>query len=85
MSLSSRQLFVLVVVVGVVGSGVLNYWLTEAGFDTLGSIIWVAGYGGMVGFIWYRWLRPLDLTGYEGSPDETHGAEQGSNTDSDAR
>lgn len=63
MSSSTRTQFILVLVVGIVGSGVLNYWLTAAGFSILGSAVWVAGYGGMVVFIWYHWLRPLDMTG----------------------
>jgi hypothetical protein len=54
---------VLVVVVGVVGSGLARRLLGLAGYTTLGRVVFVLGYATMVFVVWYGWIRPLDLTG----------------------
>lgn len=48
---------------GVVGSGLMRYWFGRLGMPTLGTIVFVLGYGAMVAAAWYGWVRPLDLTG----------------------
>ena len=54
---------VLVVVVGIVGSGLARRLLGLAGYQTLGRVVFVLGYATMVFVVWYGWIRPLDLTG----------------------
>jgi hypothetical protein len=49
--------------VGVAGSGIARRFLGELGYDTLGMVVYVLGYGGMVVLVWWGWLRPLDITG----------------------
>jgi len=75
--LGTRGGFVVLVTAGVVGSGLANYGLTLAGFDTLGSAAWAVGYGTMAVLLWYGWVRPLDIVG----PDDR--ARDGSEPDAD--
>ncbi|PSP19336.1 hypothetical protein BRC80_02830 [Halobacteriales archaeon QH_9_66_26] len=63
MTIDERVLFGLVLAVGVVVPGTTNYALTAAGYDTVGSVVWAVGYVTMALVVWYRWVRPLDLTG----------------------
>ncbi|MFB6131307.1 MAG: hypothetical protein ABEJ28_10855 [Salinigranum sp.] len=49
--------------VGVVGPGLARRALGLAGHSTLGMIVYVVGYGGMVLVVWYGWIRPLEITG----------------------
>jgi hypothetical protein len=58
-----RVLIVAILFVGVVGSGLARWFLGNAGYPTFGSIVFVAGYAGMVFVLWYGWLREVDLTG----------------------
>lgn len=51
---------------GIVGAGLLNHALTTAGYDTLGSVAWAVGYLLTVLVLWYRFVRPLDITGPSG-------------------
>lgn len=51
----------LVLATAVVLSGVADYALTEAGYPSLATLVWVAGYGGAVVVVWAVWLRDLDL------------------------
>lgn len=37
------------------------------GYETLGTVTWVVGYGSGVLTIWYVWIRPLDLHSPAGS------------------
>ncbi|MFW5978168.1 MAG: hypothetical protein ACOCP2_02910 [Halohasta sp.] len=60
---SDTLLLAVVLFVGIAGSGVARWWLGTLGLDTLGAIIFVMGYGGMVFVLWYGWIRPLDITG----------------------
>lgn len=69
--LSNKAAFVLVIVSGIVVPGVLNYLASAVlGQQLLGRVIWVLGYTMMILVIWYVWLRPLDFTGPERSPEE---------------
>ncbi|SDM51003.1 hypothetical protein SAMN04487949_1905 [Halogranum gelatinilyticum] len=62
--LSGDRLLVLAILfVGVVGSGIARWLLGNAGFETLGMVVFVLGYGGMVFTLWYGWLRHMELTG----------------------
>lgn len=61
--MNSRLLLVAVVAAGIVVPGVANYWLASTGNPTLGTAVWVGGYGLMVLVVWYGWIRPLDLSG----------------------
>ena len=54
-----------ILLVGVAGSGVARWSLGQLGFTTLGELVYIAGYGGMVVAVWYGWIRPLDITGPE--------------------
>jgi hypothetical protein len=49
--------------VGVAGSGIARRLLGKLGYDNVGAVVFVLGYGGMVVAIWYVWIRPMDLTG----------------------
>ncbi|TQQ81172.1 hypothetical protein EGH24_08550 [Halonotius terrestris] len=60
---SDTLLLVVVLFVGIVGSGVARWGLGQVGLTTLGDLIYVLGYAGMVFTVWYGWIRPLDITG----------------------
>ena len=60
---SDTLLLALILLVGIAGSGVARWGLGELGFTTLGRIVFIMGYGGMVFVLWYGWIRPLDITG----------------------
>ena len=66
MSLDERVVFAVVLVSGIILPGVADYALSAAGFDTLGMVVWAGGYLAMILYLWYRWIRPLDLTGPAG-------------------
>ncbi len=63
MTLDERVAFGLVLAAGVIIPGFVVYVLSAIGYDTLGTVVWVVGYLTMALFVWYRWIRPLDLTG----------------------
>lgn len=73
--LSSRQLFVFVVLVGLIGPGLVVAMLEQANLSTLATFVWITGYGTTVFVVWYIWLRPIDLVGA--------GSQEVSRTDSD--
>jgi hypothetical protein len=50
----------------VIVPGLANGFLSGAGYPLVGSAVWALGYGLGVVFIWYEWIRPLDITGPEG-------------------
>ncbi len=60
---SDGLLLAAVLLVGVAGSGVARWSLGQLGLTTLGEVVYIAGYGGMVVVVWYGWIRPLDITG----------------------
>jgi hypothetical protein len=63
MNLSSRQTFVAILVVGLLGTGLLVRFLNQAGYFTIGVAVWIVGYGATILVLWYGWIRPLDLSG----------------------
>jgi hypothetical protein len=63
MEIDDRFTLAAVLFAGVAIPGVSSYLLSEIGADTLSQVIWLVGYGGMVLFVWYHWLRPMDLQG----------------------
>ena len=62
---SDAFLLAVVLLVGVVGSGVVRWWLGQLGYTTVGMAVYAIGYTGMVFTVWYGWIRPLDITGPE--------------------
>jgi hypothetical protein len=59
-------LVVLLLFVGIGGSGLARGMLVERGHPAIGSVVFVTGYGTMVVLLWYGWIRPIDITGPEG-------------------
>ena len=64
--LSSRALFIFIVIVGLITPGLLVYLLEQANLSVLADLMWVLGYGTTVFVVWYIWIRPLDLSGSSG-------------------
>lgn len=64
---STRVRFALVLLGAIIVPGLANYVLVQNGFETLGIVVWGLGYGSGILVLWYVWLRPLDLTGPQGS------------------
>jgi hypothetical protein len=60
--LGTRGGFAIVVLVGVLVPGLTNHFLSQAGFHTVGSVLWYAGYGVMALVLWYGWVRPLEFS-----------------------
>ncbi|NHN46959.1 hypothetical protein G9464_05025 [Halostella sp. JP-L12] len=60
---SGKVAFAAVLAAGVLIPGMAKYFLTSAGYATLGSVTWALGFGTMVFVVWYVWFRPLDITG----------------------
>ena len=58
-------LLVAILLVGIAGTGLVRRLLGEAGYNGLGRLAWILGYGGMILVVWYGWVRPLDITGPE--------------------
>jgi hypothetical protein len=60
---SEKLRFGAALALGVVVPGFLKYFLTAAGYEQLGTAVWVSGYVTAILVIWYVWIRPLDLQG----------------------
>jgi len=58
-------LLAVILFVGIAGSGVARWGLGQLGLTTLGELVFIMGYGGMVVVLWYGWIRPLEITGPE--------------------
>jgi hypothetical protein len=58
--------FGLALALGVMVPGFVKYVLTTAGYEALGTAVWVSGYLTAILIIWYVWIRPLDLQGTSG-------------------
>ncbi|MFU1780648.1 hypothetical protein ACM16X_04630 [Haloarcula japonica] len=56
----------LTVVAAIIIPGLANWGFSTLGYPWIGSATWALGYGLGVVFIWYEWVRPLDITGPEG-------------------
>jgi hypothetical protein len=50
----------------VIVPGLANGFLSQAGYPWVGSAVWALGYGLGVVYIWYVWIRPIDITGPTG-------------------
>jgi hypothetical protein len=59
-------LIALVLVVGVAGTGIVRRFLGELGYNGIGRVVFVLGYGPTVFVLWYGWIRPLEITGPTG-------------------
>lgn len=58
-----RLLLAAVLVVGIAGTGIVRRQLGVLGYNGLGRLVFILGYGGTVFVVWYGWIRPLDITG----------------------
>jgi hypothetical protein len=58
-----KLLLLVVVVTGIVLPGLARRFLGEAGYESVGTVVFIMGYAGMIFLVWYGWIRPLDLTG----------------------
>ena len=56
----------LTVLAAIILPGLANWGFSTLGYPWIGSGAWALGYGIGVVFIWYEWVRPLDITGPEG-------------------
>ena len=61
--MNSRVVLGAVLAAGIVLPGVMDFVLNQAGYPTLGAIVWAMGYASMVLVVWAGWIRPLDLSG----------------------
>ncbi|QIO23609.1 hypothetical protein [Haloarcula sp. JP-L23] len=50
----------------VIVPGLANGFLSQMGYPWVGSAVWALGYGLGVVYIWYEWVRPLDISAPEG-------------------
>lgn len=46
--------------------GLANAALSNLGYGALGSLVWAVGYGSGALFVWYVYVRPLDIRAPEG-------------------
>nr|WP_240149928.1 MULTISPECIES: hypothetical protein [unclassified Haloarcula] len=60
-------ILVLTVLAAIILPGLANWGFSTLGYPWVGSAVWALGYGLGVVFIWYEWVRPLDITGPEGA------------------
>lgn len=58
-----KLLLVTILVLGIAGSGIARRLLGELGYNEVGRVVFILGYGGMILALWYGWVRPLDITG----------------------
>ncbi len=79
-----RILLAAVLVVGIAGTGIVRRQLGLLGYNDLGRLVFVLGYGGTVFVVWYGWIRPLDITGPSagGGASRTYGKTEGEADDS---
>lgn len=59
---SSKQAFAIVLVVGIAGTGMLDFALSQAGLSNLAGVVWALGYGTTVFLLWFGWVRHLDFS-----------------------
>lgn len=67
----SRLLFVLVLMSGILGTGFLNFVLSQQGASQLADFTWIVGYGSTVFVLWYGWIRPIDFGGEDTDSTDT--------------
>lgn len=51
----------LTLVAVIVIPGLANAVLTQFGYESVGSAVWAVGYGSGALFIWYVYVRPLNI------------------------
>jgi hypothetical protein len=56
----------LTLLVVIVVPGLANAVLSNLGYSTIGSFVWAVGYGSGALFVWYVYVRPLDVRAPEG-------------------
>lgn len=64
-----RLLLAAVLVIGIAGTGIVRRQLGLLGFNELGRVVFIVGYGLTVFAVWYGWIRPLDITGPDADRD----------------
>ena len=64
-----RLLLAAVLVIGIAGTGIVRRQLGVLGFNDLGRLVFIFGYGLTVFAVWYGWIRPLDITGPDAERD----------------
>lgn len=79
-----RLLLAAVLLVGVAGTGIVRRQLGVMGYNAIGRVVFVLGYGGTVFLVWYGWIRPLDITGPDDGRELPRSAEGAVDTDGDA-
>lgn len=55
--------FGLMMALGIIVPGLIKYFLTQIGYSMLGTVIFFTLYLTAAIFIWFVWIRPLELTG----------------------
>lgn len=60
--MNDSVVFGLTVAVIIVVPGLANAFLNSFGYPLVGSAVWALGYGLGVVYVWYRWIRPLDIS-----------------------
>lgn len=64
--LSSYQLFIFIVLVGLIGPGLVVYLLETANLSGVADLVWIVGYGTTIFVVWFIWIRPINLIGSSG-------------------
>lgn len=59
----SKLTFIAVLVIGIIIPGMARWILGNAGYPTIGAIVFVLGYATMVFVLWFGWVRPMDISG----------------------
>ncbi|MFB6073776.1 MAG: hypothetical protein ABEJ89_02045 [Haloarculaceae archaeon] len=58
--------FALTVVAIILVPGLAHFVLSGLGYPTVGTLTWVVGYGSGALYVWYRWIRPLNIVAPDG-------------------
>ena len=66
MGRAEKVRFGLALALGVIVPGLLKYFVSAAGYEALGTALWISGYLTAILVIWYVWLRPIDFQGTAG-------------------
>ena len=80
-----RLLLAAVLLVGIAGTGIVRRQLGLLGYNAVGRVVYVLGYGGTVFAVWYGWIRPLDITGPDESRELTRPRDESAESDDAAR
>lgn len=66
MNIVPKLKFAVMLVAAITIPGLAKYVLTVGDYETLGTAVWIVGYGVGIIAIWSVWIRPLDFTGSAG-------------------